>query len=93
MYCLYITSRTEDGVAGRNVRSEADVSPRSCTFLPAVRRVRRTRVQPTARDELAVVASIDANPRENRYSFELGVILALDPALAGLIMPTLPAHP
>ncbi|MBN1653042.1 MAG: hypothetical protein JXA30_04630, partial [Deltaproteobacteria bacterium] len=39
-YLLYLT------VVGGNVQSEADVSPRSCTFPAEVHRVRRTRATP-----------------------------------------------
>jgi hypothetical protein len=49
-------------IVGGNVRNEVTESLRSCTFPSVVRRVRRTRVQPTARDELAVVASTNASP-------------------------------
>jgi hypothetical protein len=69
-------------VVGGIVRNEVTDSLRSCTFPSAVRRVRRTRVQPTARDELAVVASISANPREHLRIF-LWFVYAAITALTG----------
>jgi hypothetical protein len=59
--CTPCTKESDRGrIVGGNVRNFVTDSPRSCTFPSAVRRVRRTRVQPTARDKLAVVASIIA---------------------------------
>jgi hypothetical protein len=64
VYSLYITSRTDDLLSMETCETKWTQVHEVTRFHRQYAGVRKTRVQPVLRDELAVVASISAYPRE-----------------------------